>query len=243
MAPTRHPLFLYFSGTNFTLDEATFRQQAAPAARAVTEAMARRGFVALWAEYDNSGAAWASDHVQQLACLFENGPTGSLLAAACAWPSVDCELGIAVWGHSQGALLAHLAKNYEPRVRAAWLTGYSGDARATLAKNRMRVVNGEAELLNAGTVPVLNQVAGFDATECPDDGRSQCLRSDGSGWILVKKSDLADPAHSSADHCWFEKRACLDATTALEPNWVDPASTKPFSLEKNAEWVAQAARR
>ena len=80
----RHPLFLYFTGTNFVNDEATFRQLAAPAVRAVTEAMARRGFVALWVEYDNSGAGVGERSRQQLECLFGAGSTSSVLDAACA---------------------------------------------------------------------------------------------------------------------------------------------------------------
>src|SRR4030095_1441654 len=69
-AGMRHPLFLYSTGTTFVWDEAGFRQQAMPAVRAVTEAMARRGFVALWVEYDNTAAAWARHHEIQMEYLF-----------------------------------------------------------------------------------------------------------------------------------------------------------------------------
>ena len=238
-AGARHPLFLYFTGTNFASDEATFRQSAAPAVRAVTEAMARRGFVALWVEYDNTGLAWASDHKNMLECLFGSGANTSVLDAACALPQVDCALGIATWGHSLGGLVAHMAANFDPRFRAAWLTGYGGDAQATMAKNRLRVVNSEGDTSN-GTVAVLNPIAGFSASECPDDGRKQCLRSDGSGWIIVQRADCQV---TTADHCWFDRRTCLDSAVALEPNWVDPQSTKPFALEKNADWVAETVRR
>ena len=31
--------------------------------------------------------------------------------------------------------------------------------------------------------------------------------------------------------------------TNLEPNWIDPASEKPFALEGNADWLAHTARR
>ena len=34
----------------------------------------------------------------------------------------------------------------------------------------------------------MNLAAGFTEAECPDDGRNQCLRSDGSGWIIVTKA-------------------------------------------------------
>jgi hypothetical protein len=238
---TRHPLFFYLAGTNFTVDEQAFRASTAPAAGAVTEAMARRGFVALWVEYDDGAIGWLSDHVGQLACLFGSGNASSLLAAACALPNVDCELGIAAWGHSQGAYMAEAAASFDPRVRAVWTTGYGGDASTALPSNRLRVVNGEADTLN-GSVAVLNPIAGFSATECPDDGRGQCLRDDGSGWIIVRRADLARPELSSADHCWFDRRACSDAMTNLEPNWIDPASAKPFALEGNADWLAHTAR-
>jgi hypothetical protein len=234
----RHPLFLYFVGTIFVPGDqsAIYDGQAA---LKVTEAMARRGFVALSAEYDNGAVAWISDHMAQLACLFGATNSASLVAAACALPSVDCNLGIATWGHSQGGLVAHLAANSEPRVRAVWTTGYGGDSRATLPRNRFRVVNGEADTTN-GLVTSLNTTAGFTAAECPDDGRKECLRSDGSGWIIVRRVDCRV---STADHCWFDKKTCSDSVVALEPNWIDPASTKPFALERNADWVADTVRR
>jgi hypothetical protein len=235
----RYPLFLYFTGTNFVLDQATFHAQAAPAVDAVTEAMARRGFVALWVEYDNGAIAWLSDHVNQLSCLFAQGAGASAVEIACGLPQVDCGLGIATWGHSQGALIAHLARDYDERVRVAWLTGYGGDNRATLSKDRLRVVNGEADTSN-GTVSVLNAIAGFTPSECPDDGRTQCLRADGSGWIVVQRADCQ---RTTADHCWFDKVTCTDATTVLEPNWIDRASTKPFALELNADWVRATLHR
>jgi hypothetical protein len=78
------------------------------------------------------------------------------------------------------------------------------------------------------------------AAECPGDGRSECLREDGSGWIIVRAADCVT---SSADHCWFDKPSCLDGATMLEANWIDPASTKPFALERNADWVAATMRR
>ena len=234
----RHPLFLYFVGTMFVPGGAS-AMYTSEAAMKVTETMARRGFVALSAEYDNGPVAWLSDHVAQLACLFGSANTASLLARACALPNVDCDLGIATWGHSQGALVAHLAANSDPRVRAVWATGYGGDARATLPPNRFRVVNGEADTTN-GLVGSLNTTAGFTSAECPDDGRKECLRPDGSGWIIVQRIDCQT---STADHCWFDKRTCADGVVALEPNWIDPASTKPFALERNADWVAGTGRR
>jgi hypothetical protein len=208
---------------------------------AVTEAMARRGFVALSVSYDNDALAWLSDHVNQLACLFDARKPASVISAACALPNVDCELGIATWGHSQGAYVAHAAHNLEPRVRAAWTTGYGGDSASTLPDDRLRVVNGEADAADNGTAAKLIMITGMTASECSDP--DQCLRDDGSGWIIVRKSQLAAPEASSADHCWFDRPSCTASMVLLEPSWVDPASDKAFALEPNADWVAQTARR
>lgn len=236
----KHPLFLYFVGTAF-IPGTPSASYDSPAALAVTEAMARRGFVALSVQYDNDALAWLSDHVGQLACLFGADKPASLIQAACALPNVDCELGIATWGHSQGAYVAHKAHNLEPRVRAAWTTGYGGDAGSTLPHDRLRVVNGENDAADNGTAAKLMMITGLTPAECPLPDR--CLREDGSGWIIVRKSALAMPETSSADHCWFDRPSCGASMIALEPSWVDPASDEPFALEPNADWLAATARR
>ncbi|MEV0296975.1 hypothetical protein [Nocardia sp. NPDC050710] len=233
----RYPLFLYFVGTNIGKDTETERRENAPAADAVTESMARRGFVALTIEYDNSLLALFSDHGNQSRCLFANQEPRSLLNVACALGNVDCDLGIAAWGHSQGGAVAHLAPNHDPRVRAVWATGYGGDMSSVLPKNRLRVLAGEKE--DNGRASVLNKTAGFTSAECPDDGRSQCLRGDGSGWVIVRKADV----ETSADHCWFYRRSCSDSEGFLEPSWIDRKSTRPYAIEPNADWVAQTARK
>jgi hypothetical protein len=226
-------LFLYFVGTRFVDSDTSARYDSQAAAK-ITEAMARRGFVALSADYDNS-LSLAAD---KLSCVFDSSNAMSLLNVACARANVDCDLGIATWGHSQGALMAHAASNFDPRVRAVWTTGYSGGD-YPLPNSRLRVVNGEGDTMN-GTWSTLNKASGMTAADCPDDGRNACLRGDGSGWILVKKADCVT---SSADHCWFDRTSCVDSAITLEPNWIDPASTKPFALEANADWVAQTLAR
>ncbi|WP_187685761.1 hypothetical protein [Nocardia wallacei] len=236
LAGAKHPLFLYFVGTNIGKDAETDRRENAPAANAVAEAMARRGFVALVVEYDNSLPALFSDHGNQTRCLFSPREHGSLLNAACALHNVDCDSGIATWGHSQGGAVAHLAPNHDPRVRAVWTTGYAGNMPSVLSKYRLRVLAGENE--GEDKARELTKAAGFDPSECPDAVRGVCLRADGSGWVLVRKTDV----ETSADHCWFYRRSCLDSEGFLEPSWVDRHSTKPYAIESNADWVARTAR-
>jgi hypothetical protein len=196
--------------------------------------MARRGFVALSVEYANN----LSLDLDKAACVYSADLPQSMLAMACALPEVDCNLGIATWGHSQGALMAHSGSTYDTRVRATWTTGYSGST-TPLSPTRLRVVNGENDTMNS-PIATLNQAAGFTSSECPDDGRSQCLRSDGSGWILVRKAACKT---NSADHCWFDKMNCAGNAISLEPAWIDRDSTAPFALELNADWVAETVTR
>jgi hypothetical protein len=229
----RHPLFLYFVGTEFVSADASSKFDS-QAALAVTEAMARRGFVALSVQYANTLDAILGN---KLECLFGAGHADSLLAHACALPNVECARGIAAWGHSQGALLAHAAANFESRVKAVWTTGYGGIDTPALPADRLRVVNGEADVMNA-SVATLNKAAGFKGSECPDDGRDQCLRANGSGWIIVRKSQCR---LTSADHCWFDKRSCAANDETLEPTWTARDSTAAFALDANADWLARTA--
>jgi hypothetical protein len=235
-AAAKHPLFLYFVGTQgLGADQSSRFDAEAP--RLVTLAMAQRGFVALAVEYDNALGSFFTD---KQPCLFGSGNPSSVIAKACALEAVDCSLGIATWGHSQGGLLAHAAANYDLRVKAVWTTGYSGLTGAKLPPSRFRAVNGENDGFNA-SVATSNATAGFTAADqCPDDGRDRCLRADGSGWVIVRKSACSV---SAADHCWFNKRSCSDSAETLEPRWADPASDTPFALGENADWVASTVRR
>jgi len=230
--PGGHPLFLYFVGTEIVSADESSKYDSQAAAR-VTEAMARRGFVALSVEYDNGLAALLTDKTR---CMFDVQRHESLIARLCALSNVDCARGIATWGHSQGALYAHLAANADSRVKAVWTTGYGGIDNPRLPPTRLRVVNGEADTMNA-SVDTLNKTS---AQSCPNDGRSECLRADGSGWIIVRKAQCQV---TSADHCWFDKRNCADNAETLEPSWVDRGSTSAFALERNADWVAQTLAR
>jgi hypothetical protein len=72
---------------------------------------------------------------------------------------VNCGLGIATWGHSQGGYLSHAARNHDERVRAAWATGYGGNTGFRLPAERLRMVNAEKDTANASTA-TLNKATG-----------------------------------------------------------------------------------
>lgn len=235
VAAGKHPLFLYFIGTTLNDEEPGSRFDG-PAPMWVADAMARRGFVALSVGYDNTFRALVSDHQAQLACLFDASKNESLIARACSRPNVDCSKGIATWGHSQGGFVAAKAFDVEPRVKAVWTTGYAGDGAPSIPKSRIRMVGAENEGKNADR-EVLNAGTGLSCTT-----GDSCFGSDGQGWIIVRKSQLAtvNGEAPSADHCWFDRRKCLTYQVTLEPTWLQ--GDAGYALEPNADWLAQRAR-
>lgn len=241
----KYPLFLYFTGTNFN-DADLLSNYMSVAGQAVTAKMAAQGFVAVSVEYDNKfislfdNSSYSSPTGLQnkLACMFDPAKPANLLNALCARSNVNCAAGIATWGHSQGALMAVTSGNYDRRINAAYTTGYSpfsGMPVPTLAFNRIRLVNAEQDTVNA--LPTnMYTVTGVNLTDCGSQ-TDQCLRVDGSGWILVRQTQLSQ---NQADHCWFGKLNCLATTENIEPNWY-PGTSYVFSLAPSATWLAGAA--
>jgi len=195
---------------------------------AVTKAMAAAVRGSVGRIRQRSGLAWLSDHVEQLKCLFDTDAT-SILAVACALPNVDCDQGIATWGHSQGAYVANRGYGFDPRVRAAWLAGYGGDAQSTMPTNRLRVENGENDTTN-GQEATVDQVTGSRQPIARTMARAAAF----APTERVGHRSRQGLRHLDADHCWFDKKSCLDSQVTLEQNWIDPNSTKPFALERNA---------
>jgi len=205
-----HPLFLYFVGTNVTGNAAEAEDYQSATPLHVTSAMAARGYVAYSVQYDNGLATWLSNRKAVARCLFDQAVQGGLIEQLCQPPSggntsssgatIDCAKGITTWGHSLGGAIAISARNTEPRVRAAWATGVGGiknpDGTApALPKDRIRIVNGGKD-----AVPILGWLIGNNndarrltrelaltpAQDCPGQ-QHQCLRPDGSGWILERR--------------------------------------------------------
>ncbi len=231
-----HPLFLYFVGTDFSNQTGTYTTDAPID---VVKAMAARGYVALSVQYDDSPAAWLSDHKALVQCLF--GDPAGLLASACS-PAmgVDCALGVVTWGHSLGGAVAVLAASVDRRVRAAWATGITGVTGSALPPNRLRVVNGSGAAIagvyaNNGP-PRLAAAPGVTPADCPSQ-QNQCLRPDGSGWILVQPAELS-PVRT-ADHCWFDNLSCQASGERVEPNFATGDSR--ISIASNADWLVRAA--
>lgn len=239
----KYPLFLYFTGTNFD-DADMLANYMSAAGQTVTANMAARGFVAVSVEYDNKftsifdNSFTSTGFQNKLTCMFSPAKTANLLVALCARSNVNCAAGIATWGHSQGALMALASGNYDNRINAAYATGYSpaGAPNAPiLAFNRIRLVNAEQDTGNASTSN-MNSAVGVSSQDCTGQ-TDQCLRADGSGWVLVRQTQMAQ---NQADHCWFGKLSCSATAENIEPNWY-PSASYAFSLAPSAAWLAGVA--
>jgi pimeloyl-ACP methyl ester carboxylesterase len=232
----KHPLFIYLCGT----EQQIGANYDSDPPLAVAQAMAKRGFVALTVSYDNG--ATASDAKSR--CLFELDQREGLLAKACGLPNVDCNLGVAVWGHSQGGALALTAANFAKGaggahlVRAVWATGVSlvWNTDFALPKDRIRVLNGSRDFPNAFGF-LMERITGLDApSECVGGANQQCLRANGSGWVIVH----AVPGVIGDDHCWFQADGCT-TRRAVAPGFAKPGSTAQYAIDVNADWLAATA--
>lgn len=227
-----YPLFIYFVGTNIVGASGTLYDTGVPIE--VTRRMAEQNFVALSAGYDNNLAALGtSDRTQQLHCLFDASESNSLIAKACSAPHVDCSKGIALWGHSQGGLLALRGADSEPRVRVAWAAGTGLDALPyTLDRRRVRVLNGVTDV-SEHTPAQMGQVTGANPPADCARSSKQCLRADGSGWVIVQAVDGL-----TGGHCWFMKNGCYgDYSPAAA--FLTRGLDKPYSLAANIDWLVR----
>lgn len=251
----RHPLFLYFVGTNISGNAAEAEDYQSATPLQVTAAMAARGYVAYSVQYDNGLATWLSNRKAVMRCLFDSTAQGGLLEQLCQQPgsggaAVDCEKGITTWGHSLGGAIAISARNLAPRVRAAWATGVGGikawdGTPPALPPQRIRIVNGSKDAVpllgwlignNNDTRRLSRELALTPAQDCPGQ-QHQCLRPDGSGWILVQPEELAP--RRNPDHCWFYAMSCNQRSSFVEANFMEGRSR--ISIHENADWLVKAA--
>ncbi|HZF52117.1 MAG TPA: hypothetical protein VE093_25865 [Polyangiaceae bacterium] len=229
-----YPVFIYMVGTSESYTHAS--------ALAAVSSMADRGYVAATIAYPNATFGDCSAISAKAQCAFNPNSAASAVSALCSRPKADCSKGIVVSGFSQGSILSILARNFEPRVEAAYALGagvqYSNyDLRACVANgkrslpsSRLRVVNGEVDGFmggNASSVRAqLQELTGFT---CSSSSYS-CLQSNSSGWYMVKAAEVSD---GSADHCYMRSGGCLGSK--LDQTWNFGAA--PWSLEINLDWL------
>jgi dienelactone hydrolase len=205
--------------------------------------MTSRGFLAASVQYANQ-ELWqnCSAYTTRASAIFSTASTTSAITAICALPGASCSKGIVTSGISQGGIIAILARNYTPQVKATYamsagsvnqlgfnLTSCMAKPNTTLSANRLVIVNG-AEDPSFGSQ---SSIQGASGVTCPA-GSTQCWSADGSGagWYLVQNSQVTG---GQAGHCYIDKDdGCNDN---FDPNWLPPA-TSNWSLKPNLDWLA-----
>lgn len=243
-AAGKYPVFVYLTGT--------LMPYLGLEAQRITQEMARRGFVAATVQYDNEYYPPTCSNLEGKAnCLFNPQLAESAISKICSRPNADCNRrGIVVSGFSQGANLASVSKDYDPRVRAAYLLGHGyraiiidlrqclQDSATVLAPSDIRAVDGEHDQFFGQVLPgVRDQLQVTVGRSCPNS--RSCLQRDGSGWYIVLDNDVAD---RFADHCYYYNFASPTCQThlGLDPTW--ETGSAPWSLQPNLDWLASRAR-
>lgn len=237
-----YPVFIYLTGTNMPFNGAD--------AQPFVQDMAARGFVAATVQYDSASYPTCTLMTKKASCLFNGASVNSAVSKLCARAKADCSKGVVVSGFSQGANLAALAKNFDARVRGAYLIGHGNraaglidvsscadDARTALLPSQMRSINGENDEFFGGNASgVRTQLQRVVGVSCP--GAFNCLQADGSGWQMVRTSEVAD---RTANHCYFYQngnRACT-SHNGFDTGW--RSGTSSWSLGASLTWLAGKA--
>ncbi len=240
----RYPVFIYLTGT--------LMPYLGLEAQRITQEMARRGFVAATVQYDNEYYPPHCSNLEAKAnCLFNPQLATSAITKICSHPKAACDArGIVVSGFSQGANLASVSKDYDRRVRAAYLLGHGyraividlrqclQDSATVLAPSEIRAVDGEHDQFFGQILPgVRDQLQVTVGRSCPSS--RECLQADGSGWYIVLDQDVAD---RFADHCYYYNFASPTCQTHLGLDPTFETGSAPWSLQPNLNWLASRAR-
>ncbi len=236
----KHPVFLYTVGTTETWDNAQ-------AMGAVAE-MAAKGFVAAAIEYDSSLFGTCSQILSKAKYIYNSASSTSAVSKLCARARADCSKGIVVAGFSQGSVIATNAKNFDSRVRAAYgmgahtlYTTYVMNSCMTpgnykIAKENLRIVNGQSDIFPGGTATTVRSSSESVAGISCGTLAYECLRSNGSGWIMIRDSAVGD---GSADHCYQRVGGCTGLQSTTDSTWRN--GTTNWGLKANLNWLASFA--
>jgi hypothetical protein len=226
----------------------TFASYIDPWSLTMMSQMALRGFVSASIQYNNiNPVQYCEPYVLRAQSVFDITRASSAINVLCSTAGVDCGKGVVVYGISQGAAMALLAKNYAPAVRAVYamsigdfnsqggginLAPCLDDNVTAISSDRVTVVNGESDNFFQGQAPIM----GVSGITCPP-GTFQCWSPTGSGagWYIVKNSQVADGV---ADHCYpiFAIFGYCTSPLIVDPYWY--LYRYNWSMAPNLDWLA-----
>jgi hypothetical protein len=218
-------------------------------AGAAVEAAAERGFVAASVEYPNSSFGDCSVIGARARAIFDSSSTVSAISRLCASDKADCSKGVVTGGLSQGSIISVLSHDSDKRVRASFgqgtgstytsyydLSACIADGKHTQHGDRVRVINGEHDMFVGGNQSIAaSLVTGLSCAE----GKQSCFRDNGSGWYIVKDSEVQD---GYADHCFMGyggNPAYQCSGPYVDQNYA--SGYKGWELNPTIDWVTKFA--
>lgn len=240
-ASGKYPVYVHIGGTGEPYNGAW--------AMAAVNKMASKGFVAASIQYDNASFGTCSQIGTRAKCIFDPAKASSAIQKLCARSKADCSRGIVTGGLSQGSIISVLSKNYDSRIRASMgqgagstytaaynLSSCMADGRHAQPGDRIRIINGEADLFVGGTTAIARasseQVTGLKCSTLS----TSCFRANGSGWYVVRNSEVAD---LQADHCFMGYGGVVGVQCSgllVDPYYQNGSGA--WALNATANWLA-----
>jgi len=205
-ASGKYPVYVHIGGTGETYNGAW--------ASAAVDAAVAKGFVAATVQYDNASFGTCSTIGQRAKCIFNASNANSAIAKLCSRAKADCSKGIVTGGLSQGSIISVLSRDYDSRIRASMGQGTGStytaayNLQSCMANGKhaqpgsnLRIINGERDMFVGGTEAIARSQAELvTGITCSGLSPTSCIKSDGSGWAIVKDANVLD---LYADHCFM----------------------------------------
>jgi len=251
------PLAVYLLGT--------FMGWGSSVSVAFHEQMAQRGFYSISIEYENQKYQTTCDSLVSKA-----SNVAGCINTLCKQEDIDCSLGLALYGWSQGGQVSSLVGNYVDFPVTAWL-GFSctyinygktaeggsrqlaqeqclGGAHLKVPQHKRRLLIGDHDGQMGGDG---SSGSGKAATIIEDSKKIlgplscktdyDCIQEDGSGYYVATKAETG----LDMVHMWFilvTVGADQSMSASLQPVFVNPPDPSAEWGEKTSfDWLAKAA--
>jgi len=248
------PLAVYLQGTRMPYGH--------PMSVAMLEQMAQRGFVAVNIHYSNMRYGGGDCQVWE----GKASNVASCVDQMCEHEKVDCSLGLAVWGYSQGGQVSSLVGNYTTHTVTAqfgmsssimshgytstgitWSEAQGECLKLKVPANKRRILIGDKDGHFGGNgkfgsgetedVIAMCQLAlGLQPSDCPDE--MHCIQDDGSGYYVATQSETG----VMMNHFWFIGIGATGISGLSAAFSSPPNADDPWGAKVNFDWLASTAR-
>ncbi|EKU26120.1 hypothetical protein [Xanthomonas graminis] len=204
-AAGKYPVYVHIGGTGENYQSNW--------SMAAVNTAAAKGFVAASVQYDNGSFGDCGVIGSRARAIFDANSLSSAIAQLCSRDKADCSKGVVTGGMSQGSIISVLSHDYDNRIVASFgqgtgatytpyynLSACIADGNHSQSADRLRIIDGEHDMFVGGSESIARSQATL-VTGLNCEGSQSCFRPNGSGWYIVKDSEVQD---MYADHCFIE---------------------------------------